>query len=111
LPPGDYEATATARLGDREIGRARVRFTVDAYSVEFADARQDIEFLRELAARSGGRYATPESMAELARALPVAPRDVVLRSEVEVWNTTPVFVLFVLVLGAEWLLRKRFGLL
>ncbi len=50
-------------------------------------------------------------MAELARALPVAPRDVVLRSEVEVWNTTPVFVLFVLVLGAEWLLRKRFGLL
>jgi len=111
LPPGDYEATATARLGDREVGRARVRFTVDAYSVEFADARQDIEFLRELAARSGGRYAAPESMAELARALPVAPRDVVLRSEVEVWNTTPVFVLFVLVLGAEWLLRKRFGLL
>ena len=111
LGPGDYEATVAARSSDREIGRARVRFTVDAYSVEFADTRQDIEFLRELSARTGGRYVPAAAITELARSLPVAPRDVVLRSEVEVWNTTPLFVLFVLALGAEWLLRKRFGLL
>jgi hypothetical protein len=111
LGAGDYEAVVTARAGDRDVGRARTRFTVDAYSVEFADARQDVEFLRELSARSGGRYTTPDAIAALVRELPVAARDIVLRSEIEVWNTTPLFVLFVVVLAAEWLLRKRFGLL
>jgi hypothetical protein len=34
-----------------------------------------------------------------------------MRSEVEIWNTTPLFLLFVAALAAEWLLRKRYGLL
>ena len=42
---------------------------------------------------------------------PLAPRRVVMRSEVEIWNTTPLFLLFVAALAAEWLLRKRYGLL
>jgi len=111
LGPGEYEAEATATAGGREVGRARTRFTVDAYSTEFADVRQDVDFLREIAARSGGRYGGPGDVAAIAQALPRAARDIVVRSEVEIWNTTPLFVLFVLVLGAEWLLRKRYGLL
>ena len=62
---------------------------------------------RAAAAGSGG----PADVAAIAAALPRAARDVVLRSEIEVWNTAPLFILFVLVLGAEWLLRKRYGLL
>lgn len=111
LGPGEYEAEATASVQGREVGRARTRFTVDAYSTEFADVRQDVDFLREIAARSGGRYGGPGDIAAIAEALPRAARDVIVRSEIEVWNTAPLFVLFVLVLGAEWLLRKRYGLL
>jgi hypothetical protein len=111
LGPGEYEATATATQGGRLIGRATARFAVDAYSAEFADTRQDADFLREIAARTGGTAVQPAAIADLARVLPRQERRVVLRSEVEVWNTTPLFVLFVLALGAEWLLRKRWGLL
>ncbi len=111
LAAGEYEAEAVATHGGREVGRARVRFTVDAYSIEFADARQDVDFLREIAARTGGRYVGPEAVAGLVQDLPHAARDILVRSEIEIWNTTPLFVLFVLVLGVEWLMRKRFGLL
>ena len=56
-------------------------------------------------------YGGPADAAAIASALPRAARDVDVRSEIEVWNTAPLFILFVLVLGAEWLLRRRYGLL
>jgi hypothetical protein len=111
LGPGEYEVTATATRQGTALGRASLRFTVDAYSVEFANTSQDADFLRELASRSGGRYTPASGVAALANVLPQATRTVVLRSEVDLWNTTPLFVLFVALLGAEWLLRKRLGLL
>jgi hypothetical protein len=111
LGPGEYEARVVATRSGAEIGRDTTRFTVDAYSVEFANLSQDVDFLRELAARTGGRYATPDRAAELWPQLPRQPRPVLLRSEIEIWNTTPFFLLFVLTLSAEWLLRKRHGLL
>jgi hypothetical protein len=88
-----------------------VRITVDAYSTEFADTRQDVDFLRDIADRTGGAYAAPEAAATLGARLPRRPRFVPLRSEIELWNTTPLFLLFVGALGCEWLLRKRYGLL
>ena len=111
LGPGEYEAVAVATRDGREVGRASVRITVDAYSTEFADTRQDVDFLREIADRTGGTYAAPEAAAALASRLPRTPRLVPLRSEIEIWNTTPLFLLFVGALGCEWLLRKRYGLL
>lgn len=111
LGPGDYEASVVAQRDGARIGEATCRFTVDAYSVEFANTSQDADFLREIAARTGGRYARAAEVSSLLDDLPRATRPIVLRSEVEIWNTTPFFVLFVIVLGVEWLLRKRYGLL
>ncbi len=111
LGPGDYEAHATATRQGKTLGQASARFTVDAYSAEFANPSQDAPFLRELASRTGGSYSSEAGIAALASSLPRRKRDVVLRSEVEVWDTAPFFLAFVLALGAEWLLRKRHGLL
>jgi hypothetical protein len=111
LGPADYEARALVQRGGKPIGQGSVRFTVDAYSAEFADPSQDVAFLRELAARSGGRYVSEGGIVALAGALPRDRRAVLLRSETDAWDTAPYFVLFVLALGAEWLLRKRHGLL
>jgi hypothetical protein len=111
LGPGDYEARATALRGGKSLGQATTRFTVDAYSAEFADPSQDASFLRELASRTGGRYASESEVGQVAKTLPRARHEVVLRSEIEVWNTAPFFLGLVVALGVEWLLRKRHGLL
>ncbi|MFQ5600858.1 MAG: hypothetical protein ACE5G2_09935 [Candidatus Krumholzibacteriia bacterium] len=111
LGPGEYEAEAVAEQLGHEVGRDTTRFTVETYSVEFANTSQDVGFLRELAERTGGRYVAPERARAMARELPRAPQPVLLRSEIEIWNTTPLFGLFVGLLAVEWLLRKRRGLL
>lgn len=111
LGPGEYEAAIEARRNGATIGRDTARFTVDPYSVEFANPSQDVEFLRGLAAVSGGRAVGAEDAASLAGLLPREPSVRVQRSEIDLWNTTPLFILFVVALGAEWLLRKRLGML
>jgi hypothetical protein len=111
LGPGEYEARATAQRGGKSLGQASARFTVDAYSAEFADPSQDAGFLREVASRTGGQYTNEGQMGELAKLLPRVRRETVLRSEVEVWDTAPFFVALIVALGLEWLLRKRHGLL
>jgi len=93
------------------VGRDTTRFTVETYSIEFANTSQDVAFLRELAQRSGGRYAVAANIAALAADLPRASQPVLLRSEIEIWNTKTLFFLFVLLLATEWFLRKRRGLL
>ncbi|UCE03945.1 MAG: hypothetical protein JSW67_07150 [Candidatus Latescibacterota bacterium] len=111
LGPGEYSAEAVAKRAGSEVGRDTTEFTVESYSVEFANTSQDVGFLRELALRTGGRYVGIDGARAVAAELPRSPQPVLLHSEIEVWNTTPLFIVFVLLLSAEWLLRKRRGLL
>jgi hypothetical protein len=111
LPAGEYAAEAIAVTSGVEVGRDTTAFTVETYSVEFANTSQDVDFLRELAGRTGGRYALPTAATELARQLPRSPQPVLLHSEIEVWNSAWLFVAFIVFLTAEWLLRKRRGML
>jgi len=111
LGPGEYEATVVADRMGAIVGRDTTRFTVETYSIEFANTSQDIAFLRELAQRSGGSYESIAAVDNWAAKLPRAPQPVLLRSEIEIWNTKTLFLLFVLVLATEWFMRKRRGLL
>ena len=111
LAPGEYTAEAIASWQGSEAGRDTTAFTVESYSVEFANTTQDVDFLRELSERTGGRYAAVDDAAALARDLPRNVQPLLLHSEIEVWNSAWLFVAFVAVLAAEWLLRKRRGLL
>jgi len=111
LAPGEYDTEAVATMQGAEAGRDTTEFTVETYSVEFANTSQDVDFLRELAARTGGRYAALEDAASMARDLPRNPLPVLLHSEIEVWNSAWLFFAFVIFLAAEWLLRKRRGML
>ena len=111
LPPGEYAADIVATVQGAEAGRDTTEFTVETYSVEFANTSQDVSFLRDLSQLTGGRYAPLENATDLARELPRAPQAVLLHSEIEVWNSPWLFFAFVAVLGTEWLLRKRRGML
>ncbi len=111
LPPGEYAADIVATVQGAEAGRDTTEFTVETYSVEFANTSQDVSFLRDLSQLTGGRYAALENASDLARELPREPQAVLLHSEIEVWNSPWMFFAFVAVLGTEWLLRKRRGML
>jgi hypothetical protein len=83
-------------------------FRVDAPAGEMERVQMNESELIRAAAASGGRFYTPASTAGLLEDLP-RPQKVPLDTDppIPLWNTWPVLALFLGVITAEWLLRKR----
>ena len=85
-------------------------------SEENDDGRPRPELLEAVAARSQGMFATDGSLTDAhwsefeQRMEQVAPSSIVARSRVALWNEPLLFTLAVLLLGAEWWLRRTWGL-
>ncbi|MGE3877437.1 MAG: VWA domain-containing protein [Planctomycetota bacterium] len=125
LEPGTYEARfgleqpgAYAFLvldGDREGGKvlARKDVLVKIPDRELAESSQDRAALESIAKQSkGGRYVTLAEVqglaAELTQRRPVSTE--VDRSTRPLWDSTWSILVLLTLLGAEWLLRKRWRL-
>jgi hypothetical protein len=114
LPEGTYRYSATATLDDTSIGTDNGSFSVEALRLEYQQTRADPVLMRRIAARSGGNAYT----AETASALPAdlgadssfAPTVSTNTREAELWRTSLFLAIILVLLAAEWTLRKRFGL-
>jgi hypothetical protein len=112
LPPGRYAYAARAVRGGRVLGNAAGEVVVDARSLDAEDVTVSEDALRSLARESGGAYvrATDDGLAEAVRRLTRRPREVT-GPRVELWSHPAALVLALGLLGVEWFLRKRWGLL
>lgn len=112
LAPGawSWEATAGNPTDGRELSRAHGRFWVESMGPEFARTVPDREALAQVAARSGGTLFEAEGVDALVDAIPRAIRRQGRVREWDLWNHWLLFVSFVVVLSAEWFLRRRRGL-
>ncbi len=111
LQGGDYEFTGSAHLQGRVLGRDQGKFSVEEFNLEFQDTRMNEELLRRIAEESGGAYFTPEEVSRLSERLQFNEKFVVIKNEWEIWNKTPLLITCILLLSAEWLIRKRKGML
>ena len=116
---GTYQAHVTARF----VGLHRLRvapasgdgaspvehtFLVEAPRVELADPRLDRGFLRVLAERSGGALVGLDQVEQLAEYLPNRRESVVVLGKPQpLWDNGTVLSLLVMLLGIEWILRKK----
>ena len=114
FPEGTYAYTATAERGDVVLGTDRGRFGVGALTLEYRDTRADAALMRQIAQRSGGTFHTVEDAAtlpaQLAAAGALAPLVVEEEEDNELWHFYGFLAAAVLLLGAEWFLRKRSGM-
>jgi hypothetical protein len=111
LPAGRYIVRGTADLPDRSLESRPLELQVSTSSVEFQRTPQDREALERLAGRSGGAYATSDDAARAAAGIDLSPRRVATVSESVLRAEVPLFMLLLLLLSAEWLLRKRAGMI
>lgn len=115
LEEGDYSFSAVVSAGGRPLAEERGTFSVGGLNVEFQETRMNALLLRQLATRTGGRYyeaSAIETLADDIAALPgFRPREVVQSSEIELWNKSWMLALVVTFFAAEWILRKRSGML
>ena len=110
LPPGHYRYNGRARTPKSELPPMDGQFMVDSLGVEMERLEADHEMLERVASASGGRIWAPDSLRGLDQALAQEAVAREERSQVVLWDHPLVFVVFVLLVSAEWLLRRRRGL-
>ena len=111
LAPGEYQYRAEVSLGGQPIGEDEGRFVVEEYTLEFERIELDEPLLQEIARISGGRYFPLAEAGGLPEALPMLARKVSGSREVELWNHPVVLIALIVLLAAEWTLRKKNRLL
>ncbi|MBI3183698.1 MAG: theronine dehydrogenase [Myxococcales bacterium] len=108
--PGAYRLLGTARKGERSLGEGEDAVAVRAVGPELADASVRPDLLSQVAKATGGEaFRLPlSSMPELPLLDP--PLVEVGRSKDQpLWDRWYYLLLLVGLLGAEWVLRRRFG--
>lgn len=111
LPPGEYRAIVSM-IREEGIGHeANTEFTVLPVSTEFLDISRDMGVLRHIARVSGGRTVERGEMGVLAGLLDLEPLLRERRHILELRGSPLLLLVTLLLLTAEWVLRKLWGLI
>ena len=114
LPEGTYSYEASGTRNDLTLGTDNGAFAVGTLTLEFKETRANAALLRQIAQRSGGRFYTPTALASLPGALSSDGTFTPVRfeeaRETELWHLPVFFIIVVLLLTTEWVLRKRSGM-
>jgi len=108
--PGLYRIHAEARRGPAVLGAADRWMYVGGSDREFADPRLNEGFLRRIARNSGGRYVRATEAARVPAWLEATVPQNSAPERRDLWHEPWAFALVVLLLAAEWILRRRWGL-
>jgi hypothetical protein len=109
---GDYTIRVTATQDGRELGATKARFLVIEQDLELDSPMADATLMDNLATMTGGKALVPEELPDLLRQLAQDTQTLEVQTEAKktFWDTWPFFLGLVGLLGTEWFLRKRWGL-
>jgi uncharacterized membrane protein len=107
---GSYTSEVVAKRGDEEIGRDVLAFQrVDGVAENFHTG-QNRELLEKLATETGGRYWQPQQLSSLPSEISYSDAGITTRETKDLWNMPIVFLLILGLCSAEWLLRRKWGI-
>ncbi len=110
LASGEYEVAVRVGGFPDDHFRARTHFRVEpALSKELTELSCDRQLLEAIAETSGGRFLREDEVVRLPQMLEPINRLKDLETETPLWLSYWWFVPIVLILGCEWLIRKRTG--
>ena len=107
---GEYTVIAAGSLGGEDLGEQQTLFEVKTSYAEFSDAELNIALLKTLAEGSGGKYYTVEEADQLVKQIPLVESATSKITDVDIWDIPLIFGAVIALLGFEWFLRKRGGL-
>jgi hypothetical protein len=110
--PGSYLAEITAESASgqtQEFGRDVVTFAREDGIAENFHTEQNRPLLEQLASQTGGRYWKPSELKSLPRDISYSEAGISVRNTKELWDMPIVFMLLVGLPSAEWLLRRKWG--
>ena len=110
LGAGVYRATAEVRQEGKAPVLATASVLVGGADTEMADPRLNVRVLQRIAAASGGRVIEAGDIAALPGQLRAAIPAAVIAARRDLWHNGWSFAGLVLLLAAEWLLRRQWGM-
>jgi hypothetical protein len=108
--PGLYKVHAEARRGTMSLGSADRWMFVGGADREFADPRLNEGFLRRVSRNSGGRYVRAADASRLPAWLQSTTPQNAAPERRDLWHEPWAFAAVIVLLAAEWILRRRWGL-
>jgi hypothetical protein len=108
--PGVYRVSASAQSGGARPRIADRWFLVGGADLEMADPRLNEQVLQRIATASGGRYLAADQASQLPSLLASVAPEASAPQLQELWHNVWIFVAVMLLLAAEWILRRRWGL-
>ena len=110
--PGTYLAEVTAESAGpqpQELGSDVLTFQREDGIAENFHVEQNRTLLEQLSSQTGGRYWEPSDLKNLPRDIAYSEAGISVRTTNELWNMPVVFVLLLGLPIAEWLLRRKWG--
>lgn len=115
VPGGDYSFSGSAKSGSRLLGKDSGRFSVGEISPEFINLSMNSGLLRQMAEESGGKFYTAKNCSSIIKDIlkdkKFAERSVTIHDELELWSLAGMLIAVILLLTAEWIIRKREGMI
>ena len=107
---GVYRVAVEARRGSTLLGSAATALLVGGSDPEMSDPRLNMHLLERVARASGGRVIAPGEGPALLEALRAGIPAARLSVTHDLWHNGLSFAAIVMLLGTEWVLRRRWGL-
>ncbi len=106
---GAYVAEVVAHDDKLEVGRDTLTFRREDGVAENFNAAQNKDLLTRLAADTGGNYYTAANAKRLDDEIAVSEAGISGHDSLDIWDMPALFLLLILIRGAEWLLRRKWG--
>jgi uncharacterized membrane protein len=107
--PGSYVAEILAGRDQEALGSAVLSFRREDGVAENFHTSQNRELLEKLSQQTGGRYYTPADASKLSKEISYSEAGITTRETRDLWDLPVVFLLLIAIRAAEWLLRRKWG--
>ncbi len=111
LPPGIYDYSGVINKDSRLLKESYGQIAVAESSIEEIRRKPDFGVLAGISQKTGGTFLTLDNVDSLYNSLDHHLIAESKKIEIVLWNKFWLLVVFILTLGTEWLLRKRFQLI
>lgn len=110
--PGNYRASATVEDAEKRtpLGSKATGWTYDPLAEEFGKLEPNRDLMKRLAADTGGEMLALADIGKLPEMLKNIRVPVEVTLSTPLWHTPWIFIAILLLLLAEWLLRRKGGM-